>query len=102
MIVAGAAPDRTADAREKALADYPRLLRQEYGGYYTLGRLFVKLIGHPEIMRLCTQHGLKHPLLMKVDADDAVQPARPPRRRAGRPVGERTGEGGARRLSRTT
>ena len=56
----------TADTREKALADYPRLLRQEYGGYYTLGRLFVKLIGHPEIMRLCTQRGLKHPLLMKV------------------------------------
>jgi geranylgeranyl reductase family protein len=56
----------TAYSREKALADYPRLLKQEYGGYFTLGRLFVKLIGHPEVMRLCTQRGLKHPLLMKV------------------------------------
>ncbi|HEY7859759.1 MAG TPA: hypothetical protein VIC82_14790, partial [Candidatus Nanopelagicales bacterium] len=40
--------------------------KAEYGGYYTLGRLFVKLIGHPEIMRLCAQRGLSHPLLMKV------------------------------------
>jgi geranylgeranyl reductase family protein len=55
----------TAYSREKALADYPRLLKQEYGGYYTLGRVFVKLIGNPEIMRLCTQKGLSRPLLMK-------------------------------------
>ena len=56
----------TAYSREKALADYPRLLRQEYGGYYNLGRVFVKLIGNPEIMRLCTQKGLSHPMLMKL------------------------------------
>lgn len=56
----------TPQSREKALADYPRRLKAEYGGYYTLGRLFVKLIGHPEIMRLCAQRGLSHPLLMKV------------------------------------
>ncbi len=56
----------TADSREKALADYPRLLKQEYGGYYTMGRVFVKLIGNPEIMRLATQKGLSRPLLMKL------------------------------------
>jgi len=56
----------TAYSREKALADYPRLLRQEYGGYYTMGRVFVKLIGNPEIMRLATQKGLSRPLLMKL------------------------------------
>lgn len=56
----------TPQTREKALADYPRRLKAEYGGYYTLGRMFVKLIGHPEIMRLCAQRGLAHPLLMKV------------------------------------
>jgi len=55
----------TADSREKALGDYPRRLKQEYGGYYTLGRVFVKMIGNPEIMRLCTQKGLSRPLLMK-------------------------------------
>jgi geranylgeranyl reductase family protein len=59
-----ARPDATS--REKALADYPRILKQEYGGYYTLGRLFVKLIGHPEVMRLCATRGLRHPLLMRV------------------------------------
>jgi hypothetical protein len=56
----------TPYSREKALADYPRLLKQEYGGYYTLGRVFVKLIGHPEIMRLATQRGLSRPMLMKL------------------------------------
>jgi geranylgeranyl reductase family protein len=56
----------TAASRENALADYPRRLKAEYGGYYTLGRLFVKLIGHPEVMRLCAQRGLTHPTLMKV------------------------------------
>ncbi len=56
----------TPYTREKALADYPRLLREEYGGYYTLGRIFVKLIGHPEVMRLCVTRGLPHPWLMKV------------------------------------
>ena len=34
-------------AREQVLADYPRAAREEYGGYFTLGRLFVKVIGHP-------------------------------------------------------
>jgi geranylgeranyl reductase family protein len=51
--------------RELALADYPRILGETYGGYYTLGRLFVKLIGKPQVMRLATQRGLAHPALMK-------------------------------------
>ncbi len=54
----------TSCSREKALADYPRLLQQEYGGYYTLGRLFVKLIGNPEVLRLATQRGLSRRHLM--------------------------------------
>jgi geranylgeranyl reductase family protein len=52
-------------SREKALADYPRLLAARYGGYYTLGRWFVELIGHPEVMRLATRYGLPRPLLMR-------------------------------------
>lgn len=56
----------TEYSREKALHDYPRVLTQEYGGYYNLGRVFVKLIGNPEIMRLCTQKGLSRPMLMKL------------------------------------
>ncbi|HEX4790793.1 MAG TPA: geranylgeranyl reductase family protein [Actinospica sp.] len=51
--------------RELALADYPRVLSETYGGYYTLGRVFVKLIGNPKVMQLATQRGLSHPMLMK-------------------------------------
>ena len=65
-VMAQALKRPTAYSREKALADYPRLLKAEYGGYYTLGRAFVKLIGNPEIMRLCTQKGLSRPMLMKL------------------------------------
>ncbi len=51
--------------REIALAGYPRALKQAYGGYYTLGRAFVRLIGHPAVMQLATRHGLPHPALMR-------------------------------------
>jgi geranylgeranyl reductase family protein len=50
--------------RERALAAYPLALRQAWGGYYTLGRGFVKLIGNPTVMRVATQRGLGHPRLM--------------------------------------
>jgi flavin-dependent dehydrogenase len=55
----------TNGAREHALAAYPRALKDTYGGYYTLGRVFVKAIGHPEVMRLATKHGLHHRTLMR-------------------------------------
>jgi len=56
---------RTGAARERVLQSYPPLLQQAYGGYYTLGRLFVRLIGHPAVMQLATRHGLPHPMLMR-------------------------------------
>ena len=65
-VIAQALKRPTAYSREKALADYPRRISQEYGGYYTLGRIFLKLIGNPEIMRLCTQRGITHPHFMKL------------------------------------
>ncbi len=52
-------------SRERALQGYPAALKARYGGYYTLGRVFVGLIGHPEVMRLATQHGLPRPTLMR-------------------------------------
>ena len=52
-------------ARERALLHYPAELKARYGGYYRLGHWFVKLIGNPQIMRICTRHGLPHPTLMK-------------------------------------
>jgi menaquinone-9 beta-reductase len=55
----------TADARERALQAYPRTLKQTYGGYYTVGRMFVKAIGDDRVMKLATRHGLPHPVLMR-------------------------------------
>ena len=51
--------------RERALQAYPEAMKAAYGGYYTLGRVFVQLIGNPKVMQLATRHGLPHPLLMK-------------------------------------
>jgi menaquinone-9 beta-reductase len=57
---------RTSQAgRERALGGYAAALDQRYGGYFTLGRLFVKAIGNPQVMRLATQRGLSHPTLMR-------------------------------------
>ncbi len=52
-------------AREQALAAYPAALAAQYGGYYTLGRWFVALIGHPAVMSLATKYGLPRPTLMR-------------------------------------
>jgi flavin-dependent dehydrogenase len=58
--------DRPAGpARERALHAYPAALDHAYGGYYTLGRIFVKAIGHPGVMALATQRGLSHRTLMR-------------------------------------
>ena len=56
---------RGGDARERALEAYPGALKAEYGGYFAVGNLFVKLIGNPSIMKLATRHGLPHPTLMR-------------------------------------
>ena len=46
-------------------AGLPAGMKDALGGYYTLGRGFVKLIGNPEVMRLATRHGLPRPTLMR-------------------------------------
>ncbi|MFW6598238.1 geranylgeranyl reductase family protein [Propionibacteriaceae bacterium Y2011] len=50
---------------ELALRAYPSSLAGSLGGYYRLGGIFVKLIGRPEIMKLCTRYGLPRKTLMK-------------------------------------
>ncbi|HQR79066.1 MAG TPA: geranylgeranyl reductase family protein [Actinomycetota bacterium] len=55
----------TAAGREQALYGYQEALQDTYGGYYTLGRYFVSLIGHPEVMRLATKYGLPRKALMR-------------------------------------
>ena len=79
--VAAQALRRQPNQRERALSAYPKALKQEYGGYYTLGRIFVKLIGNPEVMRLCTKYGLPRTTLDEVHPEVAGQPHRPARRR---------------------
>jgi len=42
-----------------------RALSDAYGGYYTLGRVFVKAIGRPHLMHFATKHGMSRPALMR-------------------------------------
>ncbi len=63
--VAQALGRTTAEERERALHRYPAALDRRYGGYYTLGRGFVKSIGNPHVMRLATRYGLPRPTLMR-------------------------------------
>jgi len=57
---------RQSDAgREQVLQSYPRVMKDALGGYYTLGRGFATMIGHPEVMRLAVKYGLPHTTMMK-------------------------------------
>jgi geranylgeranyl reductase family protein len=64
-VVAQALSRPEGPSRERALQAYPAQMKVVYGGYYTLGRVFVHLIGHPQVMALATRHGLPRPMLMK-------------------------------------
>ena len=66
QVIAQALARTTADGRERALHAYPQILKATYGGYYTVGRLFVKAIGDDRVMKLATRHGLPHPVLMRL------------------------------------
>jgi menaquinone-9 beta-reductase len=52
-------------ARERVLEAYRAALRAEYGGYFRLGAIFVRLIGNPQVMKVATKHGLPRPTLMR-------------------------------------
>jgi geranylgeranyl reductase family protein len=62
---AEAALDALAAHSDVPLQRYARRVAAEWGGYYTLGRLFVSLIGHPAIMRFCTVHGMPRRRVME-------------------------------------
>jgi flavin-dependent dehydrogenase len=67
------AAELAADAADAALltrsdaplARYPEAISAEWGGYYTLGRVFVEIMGNPTIMRLCTELGMPRRWLMQ-------------------------------------
>jgi hypothetical protein len=56
---------RSGAAAERALHSYPAALDAAYGGYYTLGRTFVKVVGNPHVIKLATRWGLPHDTLMR-------------------------------------
>ncbi len=55
-----------AEGREGQLHGYAEDLKARYGGYYTLGRWFVRAIGHPSVMRLATTYGMPVPVLRRL------------------------------------
>ncbi|NMR19079.1 geranylgeranyl reductase family protein [Cellulomonas fimi] len=57
---------KRASERERVLTSYPRALADAYGGYFALGRWFVKAMNHPSVMAAATQHGLSRPGLMRL------------------------------------
>jgi geranylgeranyl reductase family protein len=63
--VAVQALGRSGAQRELVLQTYPKTLQDAWGGYYTLGRVFVKMIGNPAFMSFATKHGLPRPALMR-------------------------------------
>jgi geranylgeranyl reductase family protein len=64
-VISQALARQTPAQRELALRGYPKVLRDTYGGYYSLGRAFVQFISNPRIMRLAAERGLSHPVLMR-------------------------------------
>jgi flavin-dependent dehydrogenase len=64
-VVANALARQGDAARERALMLYPQRLKDTYGGYFTLGRVFVRLIGNPKVMQIATKQGLRHDTLMR-------------------------------------
>jgi len=51
--------------REHVLQGYAAQLDQAYGGYFTLGRFFARMIGNPTFMKQATRYGLPRPTLMR-------------------------------------
>jgi menaquinone-9 beta-reductase len=55
-----------AAATENVLQTYPAALKDAYGGYYTLGRTFLQLIGNsPTLMQFAARYGLKRQAMMR-------------------------------------
>jgi len=55
-----------AEGREAQLHRYAEDLKATYGGYYTLGRWFVRAIGNPSVMKLATTYGMPVPVLRQL------------------------------------
>jgi flavin-dependent dehydrogenase len=56
--------DALAKNRPAIAQMYPNLLRERYGKYFAVGRVFVRAIGNPAVMRLCVRYGVPRTRLM--------------------------------------
>lgn len=54
----------TAAAKEKALEGYAVAMKEQLGGYHSLGRVFAHLIAQPTVMKAVTRYGLPQPTVM--------------------------------------
>jgi menaquinone-9 beta-reductase len=64
-IAAGLVHDAMASGRPGLAHAYPLVLKQRYGRYFTVGRLFAKAIGRPRIMRYSVEHAFPRERLMR-------------------------------------
>jgi geranylgeranyl reductase family protein len=64
-VIEKAVKAKSSFAMETELHNYPVVLKDRLGGYYTLGRVFVKLIGNPQIMQIATKYGMASKPLMR-------------------------------------
>ncbi|MGI5336356.1 geranylgeranyl reductase family protein [Streptomyces sp. CA-181903] len=55
----------TAAQRERALHTYPHRLQDAFGGYFTVGRLVVRSLGNPHVMRLIATNCLRARIVRK-------------------------------------
>ena len=59
--------DRALTTRRTADLDaFDTELRQRWGGYYQLGKVFAELVGNPTIMHVCTEYGTQYRPLMEL------------------------------------
>jgi geranylgeranyl reductase family protein len=56
---------RDGPGRERVLRGYAAAMDSAYGGYFTLGRWFARLIGNPAVMKQATRHGLGREAAMR-------------------------------------
>ncbi|MBP3222633.1 MAG: geranylgeranyl reductase family protein [Actinomycetaceae bacterium] len=65
-IIAQALSRTSTVAFQKTLEEYPKFMKNELGGYYTMGRIFAYLIEKPVVMQACVKYGLPRPMLMRL------------------------------------
>lgn len=65
-LAADVADEALASKRTAVLDRYDRELRERWGGYYTLGKVFAELVGNPTVMHVCTTYGMPYRPLMEL------------------------------------